>query len=564
MSIVDSASGPAIDGLIRLPPGVTLRSATVADVEPSTVALVLASSENGPVFDETARGVGADLGLDLALLVESESLRGDAGSVLVVPLARTARPTRLLVVGIGAGQPGDWRAAGAALARRAGAPDRLAVVAEPGDPGLRAFTEGLALGAYRAAGVLDRAAGVLDRAAGVPDPAGRPGPENGAPGNVIVLTGRADEPGAVAAVGAARAVATGVYIARDLVNMPSLVKSPEWLANRAVRIAASAGLDTTLLGPDDLSAQGFGGLCAVGEGSPRPPYLVKLEYHGPPWTSGEAGLAGSTGSAGSIGSAEPDGSPAGRFTDGHRVLVGKGITFDSGGLSLKPAVPMAGMKTDMAGAAAVLGAMTALPALNVPGRVTGLLCLAENMIGATAMRPGDVITCWGGTTVEVLNTDAEGRLVLADGLAYAAGALDADVIVDLATLTGAIAVALGRRTAGLFSSDDRLAAALSAAADSAGERVWRLPLVKEYRAAIDSPVADLANIGRALDVGGGSITAALFLREFAGRRPWAHLDIAGTARSDADDGEISRGGTGWGVRTLLTWLSSGPSQTPAA
>ncbi|MCM3925849.1 leucyl aminopeptidase, partial [Frankia sp. AiPs1] len=342
---------------------------------------------------------------------------------------------------------------------------------------------------------------------------------------VVVITDLAADPAALAALQAARAVALGVYIARDLVNTPSLVKSPEWLADRAVRIATAAGLTATVLGPRELAEQGFGGLRAVGQGSPRPPRLVRIEYDG-------AGVAR------------------------HRVLVGKGITFDSGGLSLKPAVSMIGMKTDMAGAAAVLGTMTALPALGVPGRVTGLLCIAENMIGGNAMRPGDVITCWGGTTVEVLNTDAEGRLVLADGLAYAAGELGADVVVDLATLTGAITVALGRRTAGLFSSDDDLAGELAIAAESAGERVWRLPLTEDYRPAIDSPVADLANIGRALDVGGGSITAALFLREFAGKLPWAHLDIAGTARSDSDDGELSRGGTGWGVRTLLRWLAA--------
>ncbi|WP_261564987.1 leucyl aminopeptidase family protein [Frankia gtarii] len=582
MTMDGSASSPVLDDLIGSPPEITLRSGSVNDAAASVVAVVLAAGEDGPVFDATARRAGSDLGVELDRLVESESLRGDAGSVLAVPLTGADRSViRLLVVGVGAGEPRDWRAAGAAMARRAGTSARLAVIAQPAPAGLRAFAEGVALGSYRVSGLLERVGqpgrlangGIRPDArdgagpdAPGPDAPGRdalnvneitvddagldgidaagPGadaggeastPTGGPLRQVVVVTDLAADPAALAALGAARAVALGVYIARDLVNTPSLVKSPEWLADRAVRIAAAAGLTATVLGPQELAEQGFGGLQAVGQGSPRLPRLVRISYDGPTLPAATQG----------------------RSAPGHRVLVGKGITFDSGGLSLKPAVSMIGMKTDMSGAAAVLGTMTALPALGVPGRVTGLLCIAENMIGGSAMRPGDVITCWGGTTVEVLNTDAEGRLVLADGLAYAAGELGADVIVDLATLTGAIAVALGRRTAGLFSSDDDLAAELAAAADTAGERVWRLPLTEDYRPAIDSPVADLANIGRALDVGGGSITAALFLREFAGKLPWAHLDIAGTARSESDDGEISRGGTGWGVRTLLSWLAAG-------
>ncbi|WP_261553692.1 leucyl aminopeptidase family protein [Frankia tisae] len=579
MTMDGSASSPVLDDLIGSPPEITLRSGSVNDAATSVVAVVLAAGEDGPVFDATARRAGSDLGVELDRLVESESLRGDAGSVLAVPLTGADRSvTRLLVVGVGAGEPRDWRAAGAAVARRAGTSARLAVIAQPAPAGLRAFAEGVALGSYRVSGLLERVGQPGRPANGGIQPDARDEAGSGAPGRdtlnvneitvddagfdaagpgadagggvstptggplrqVVVVTDLAADPAALAALGAARAVALGVYIARDLVNTPSLVKSPEWLADRAVRIATAAGLTATVLGPQELAEQGFGGLQAVGQGSPRLPRLVRISYEGPavPATT------------------------QGRSAAGHRVLVGKGITFDSGGLSLKPAVSMIGMKTDMSGAAAVLGTMTALPALGVPGRVTGLLCIAENMIGGSAMRPGDVITCWGGTTVEVLNTDAEGRLVLADGLAYAAGELGADVIVDLATLTGAIAVALGRRTAGLFSSDDELAAELAAAADTAGERVWRLPLTEDYRPAIDSPVADLANIGRALNVGGGSITAALFLREFTGKLPWAHLDIAGTARSESDDGEISRGGTGWGVRTLLSWLAA-PATAPA-
>jgi leucyl aminopeptidase len=194
-------------------------------------------------------------------------------------------------------------------------------------------------------------------------------------------------------------------------------------------------------------------------------------------------------------------------------------------------------------------------------RVTGLVAAAENLPGAAAARPGDVIRHWGGRTDEVLNTDAEGRLVLADALAYADATLDPDVLVDMATLTGAASLGLGRRHAALFTADDALAEALLDAGRRSGEHLWRMPLVEDYRPAIDSPVADLANVPRDKRVGGGAITAALFLREFAGGRRWAHLDIAGPARSESDEHEISRGATGFGARLLLRWLEEWPAQS---
>ena len=520
-ALLDSAPG-----LTRRqgPPEVTLAplrtpDSTDREQEAPALAVVISSRDGAAVVDELARNTCAELGVDLDQLISNESAKGDAGSVLVVPLARAERPWRVFVVGVGEGQAADWRSAGAATARRAGSLERLALVADADADRLAAFVEGLTLASYRLPSPLP------DSDDGSRDPAR----SNGGLGAVVIRSERSGEPAVAESIRRARVVAEAVWLARDLINMPSLVKTPRWLADQAVHVGTAAGLSVTVLGPDELAAQGFGALVAVGEGSARPPCLVVLSYTGPEPQDGRG--------------------------PGHRVLVGKGITFDSGGLSLKPAGSMTTMKTDMSGAAAVLATMAALPALGVPGRVTGLLCLAENMIGGSALRPGDVITCWGGTTVEVLNTDAEGRLVLADGLAYAAGTLDPDVIIDLATLTGAISIALGRRTAGLFASDDTLARELSAAAEAAGERVWRLPLVEEYRPAIDSPVADLMNTGSSMDVSGGSITAALFLREFTGGRPWAHLDIAGTARSDSDDGEINRGGTGWGVRTLLAYLA---------
>jgi leucyl aminopeptidase len=278
-----------------------------------------------------------------------------------------------------------------------------------------------------------------------------------------------------------------------------------------------------------LAAEDFGGLLGVGGGSSRPPRLVEMSYR--------------PGRLRRPSRREP-----------HVVLVGKGITFDSGGLSLKPREAMVPMKTDMSGGGAVIAVLAALRDAGARVRVTGLVAAAENMPGASALRPQDVITHYGGRTVEVLNTDAEGRLVLADALAYADARLDPDIVVDVATLTGAASRGLGRRHAALYSTDEPLAEGLLAAGEASGERLWRMPLVEEYREAMDSDVADLRNTSGDPQLSGGSITAALFLREFAGSRRWAHLDIAGPARADRDEHEVSRGGTGFGARLLLRWL----------
>jgi len=214
------------------------------------------------------------------------------------------------------------------------------------------------------------------------------------------------------------------------------------------------------------------------------------------------------------------------------------------------------MKTDMSGAAAVLATLAACRALGVRRRVVGLLALAENAVSGSSYRPADVVRHYGGRTVEVANTDAEGRMVLADALAYADDVLDPDVLVDVATLTGAATLGLGRRHAALYATDDRLAAGLAAAADASGERVWRMPLVEDYLPALHSDVADLRHVPSDGKIGGGSITAALFLRAFTGGRRWAHLDIAGPARADSAEHEVGKGATGYGARMLLRWLES--------
>lgn len=322
-----------------------------------------------------------------------------------------------------------------------------------------------------------------------------------------------------------RSVVTAVARTKDLVNTPPGDLSPERLAELAVEAAEAGGISARVWDEGALEADGFEGILAVGRGSSRGPRLVRLEY-------------------------APDGASV------HLALVGKGITFDSGGLSLKPMASMVGMKMDMAGAAAVLAAMVALAELAVPIRITGWLCLAENLPSGTALRPNDVLRVHGGTTVEVLNTDAEGRLVMADGLA-AASAEQPDAIVDVATLTGAQVVALGHRVSGLM-GDDELVARTRAAADAVGEAVWPMPLPGDLRSLLKSDVADLTNTKLGTTVP-GMLLAGVFLREFIGKRPdsgdripWAHLDIAGPAFNTGGAwGFTGSGGTGVAVRALI-------------
>jgi leucyl aminopeptidase len=322
-----------------------------------------------------------------------------------------------------------------------------------------------------------------------------------------------------AAVGRGRILAEAMMLVRDLVNTAPADMVPADLAAVAERTAAVHGLGVRVLDENELAKEGFGGILAVGMGSAHPPRLVRLEYTHP-------------GAERTV------------------VFAGKGITFDSGGLSLKPPKAMETMKADMSGAAAVLAAVQAIAALGPAVNVVGYLPLAENMPGGGAQRPSDVITIHGGKTVEVLNTDAEGRLVLADALARSAA--DApSLLVDVATLTGAQTVALGNRTAGVMASDDSLAAQVADSARRAGEAMWPMPLPEDLRKGLDSAVADITNVSS--DRGGGMLVAGLFLREFvpAGVQ-WAHLDIAGPAFNDgAPYGYIAKGGTGAAVRTLV-------------
>jgi leucyl aminopeptidase len=316
-------------------------------------------------------------------------------------------------------------------------------------------------------------------------------------------------------------IADAVCWARDLVNEPGGSMTPRRLAQEAVEMAQREDLQISVLDDTDITDLGLGGLLGVNRGSEEPPRFVELRY-------------------------EPD-----KQARATVALVGKGITFDSGGLSIKTAEGMSTMKDDMGGAAAVLGVFSALRAVKPPVRVLGYVPMTDNMTGGDATRPGDVLRVRNGKTVEVLNTDAEGRLVLADGLSMA-GEVQPDAIIDIATLTGACQVALGNRIAGLMGNDPGLAEQLRAASAATGERVWELPLPVDYRRLLNSEVADIKNVGGRF---GGAILAGLFLQEFVPDDvPWAHLDIAGTAWSTESEGIVVKGATGFGVRLLLEVL----------
>ena len=335
----------------------------------------------------------------------------------------------------------------------------------------------------------------------------------------------------VQAVKDAAAIAQAICRTRDLIHTPANIKTPAWMGKQAEEFAKGTGLTVKIFAGTALKE--FGGLRAVGGSSPKPgPRMIQVTY-------------------------QPKSKKKSVKALPHVVLVGKGITFDTGGVSLKrPYDTMMAMKSDMAGSAAILGTLTALEQLQPNVQVTALMMMAENAISATAQRPSDVIKHYGGTTVEVINTDAEGRLVLADGLAFADANLDPDYLVDIATLTGAATLGLGRQYAAMYTRDNSLAAALSKAGEATGDRVWHMPLVDDYKEALRSDIADLNHTADKGKFSAGSVTAALFLENFTSTRRWVHLDIAGTARSEVDAGENSKGGTGFGVRLLTEWITS--------
>ncbi len=478
---------------------------------------VLPAPEGGSLLlGPGAEELGEALGVDLLGVLDAEKATGKAGEVTTcpVPMGIPGNPSLRLVqlVGVGDQTPRDLRRAGAALARACR--DRSAVatsVAAAGDDeALTTFVVGMTLGSF----------GFHLRS---------DGPEH-TPVERVVLAG-ADDAASTGEGTMAAAMRRGVVLggagwrARMLATVPSNIKNPQWLAEQAEELAHESGLRVKVWDEHRLAADGFGGILGVGQASATPPRLIRLDYV-----------------------------PSGGRKAPLVVLVGKGITFDTGGLSIKPAEAMVNMKRDMSGGAVVMSVLAALRDLDCQLRVTGLVAAAENAVGGNALRPGDVLHHYGGRTTEVTNTDAEGRLVLGDALAYAVAELDPVAVVDIATLTGAMKVALGQHTGGYFANDEALAAALRAAGADADEDLWRFPLVADYEHHLESHVADADNAPRHA----GAISAALFLQHFVAGRPWAHVDIASVGDSPGERHEWTTGPTGFGVRMLLRWLT-GPT-----
>jgi leucyl aminopeptidase len=471
--------------------------------KPKGTAVVFAGE--GVVLGPVARSLGVEAIVRKA--AEAADYSGKALSVLDLLAPAGLEFDRLLVVGLG--KPADlreqdWVRLGGVCAGALGKSGKATVIAEqPGDAPLAAGTAAdIALGAVLRSYAFDKYKPTKDGSGDRRKPLDL----------TFVL---ADAAGAKAAWRHREAVAAGVVLARDLVNEPANRLGPVEFAARAAELR-SLGMAVEVLTEKDMKKLGMRALLGVNQGSVRPPRLVVMRWNG--------------------GGKEP---PA--------AFVGKGVVFDTGGISIKPAAGMEDMKGDMAGAAAVTGLMCALAGRKAKVNVVGVIGLVENMPDGAAQRPGDIVEAMSGRTIEIVNTDAEGRLVLADALHFTETRLKPSLMVDLATLTGAIIVALGHHRAGMFSTDDALAAALGAAGDATGEPVWRMPLGAEYNKQIDSRFADVKNSGGRM---GGSVTAAEFLHRFVKETPWAHLDIAGTA-IDSPQSEINRSwASGWGVRLL--------------
>ena len=480
-------------------------------------ALIVGVTEgpDGPVPAHGSEDADAALGGTLAATLAALGATGKQDELTKIASAGAVAAPLIVAVGLGPADQGGERGRLESLRRAAGAAVRALTGGKTTSIALslpardEAETEAVALGA-----LLGRYTFTRYRNGANNGPANNGAPTNGtAEPDLIVLSSVG------AAAGRAPVLADAMTLVRDLINTSPADLYPETFAAEAQRVAVAAGLEIEVLDHVALAGGGYGGLTGVGQGSVHPPRLVRLAYRHPEATKTV-------------------------------VFAGKGITFDSGGLSLKPPKSMEAMKSDMGGAAAVLGALQAIAALKPVVNAVGYLAMAENMPGGSAQRPSDVITIFGGKTVEVLNTDAEGRLVLADVLARSAQD-SPDLLIDVATLTGAQLVALGPRISGVMGSDDEVASAIAETARRAGEQAWPMPLPEHLRKGLDSAVADIANV--AGERFGGMLVAGLFLKEFVpdGVR-WAHVDIAGPAFHEGEPyGYTPKGGTGAAVRMLV-------------
>lgn len=449
---------------------------------------------------------------NLRTRIQKSKFTGAEGNTLLYPTAGILPAAQLLLVGLGGATDisiDAWRKAGARARKEAAAvgAEDIAIFFSPdknSEIAAGALVEGALLAGYQFSKYRSNS---------------KP------PAEVKLLTlfkpGLKLTAALLQSINTAQTIVPGVLLARDLVNEPPSVATALFLGEQAAKHCRGRGLSAEVWDKKKIESMKLAGLLAVNRGSHEEPRFIKIHY-------------------------KPVGKPRKKV-----ALIGKGITFDSGGLSLKPSKSMETMKLDMAGGAAVIAAMSCLPKLGLDIEVTGYVPTTDNLPGHNAQKPGDVIRYLNGKTIEVLNTDAEGRLILADALALAAEQ-QPDYMINLATLTGACMVALGTQVGGLFSNNQSLADALLRCAGETGERLWQLPLVKEYKEMIKSSVADMKNIGGSH---GGAITAALILQEFVGEVPWAHLDIAGPAFAESDNALCPKGGTGFGVRTLLRFLS---------
>jgi leucyl aminopeptidase len=475
------------------------------------VVIGVVRTGKGPQVAPGGEGVASAYGRRLVPMLSTMGFSGRVDEVARVPTGGALRSPLLILVGMGDEAALDAaavrRAAGVAMRSVANAASVALALPTLDDPQVQAVVEGAMLGGYSFTTYKSK----------------QPGDRGEVPGEVVVLTDRARSAQAQQRVEAARAVSEATALARDWVNTPAGDLTPEKFADAVVaerKTRKQTKVKLSVLNQTELEDQGFGGILGVGRGSANPPRLVRLSY-----------------------------APRGATT--HLALVGKGITFDSGGLSIKPAQAMTTMKCDMAGAAAVVAATFAIAELGLPVRVSTFAPLAENMVSGTSTRPGDVLTMYGGATVEVLNTDAEGRLVLADALVLAREE-QPDVILDVATLTGACITALGDRVAGILGNDEDLVTRTVAAGARAGEALWPLPITPEMpeKVRTSSKIADLMQHNT--DGFGGTLYAAAFLQEFVGDRRWAHLDIAGPGfNTGGPYGYVPSGGTGFAVPTLV-------------
>lgn len=476
-----------------------------------TDLLVLPAMENR-VEDSTLRLLDRRLGGGLSRRIKKSRFTGAEGTSLLHATGGALPAAYLLLVGMGKGEEielDSWRKAAARARKEAGAigAEEIALHFIPnGEPetAVGAVVEGILLASYQFNKY---------RSNSKPTAAVR--------ALTLFRPGLRRSAAMERAASLAVDLGPGVYVARDLVNEPPSVTTARFLAEQAGRTCRGRGLRVEVWGKKKIQAMNLAGLLAVNRGSTEEPRFIIIRYQ-PPRARKKV------------------------------ALIGKGITFDSGGLSLKPAKSMETMKLDMAGGAAIIGAMSRLPYLRPEIEVTGYIPTTDNLPSGSAQKPGDIIRYLNGKTVEVLNTDAEGRLILADALAYAAKQKP-DCMITLATLTGACMVALGTEVAGVFGNHQPLVDDLIRSGREAGEKLWQLPLVKEYREEIKSSVADIKNVGGSY---GGAITAALMLQEFVGDVSWAHLDIAGPAFAEKDTPGCPKGGTGFGVRTLLKFLAS--------